>query len=53
VQLLEQEFFLTTSIGISVYPKDGHNAELLVKHADVAMYHAKEAGRDRAMAFAR
>jgi diguanylate cyclase (GGDEF)-like protein len=47
VQLLEQEFFLTTSIGISVYPKDGHNAELLVKHADVAMYQAKSAGRNQ------
>ncbi len=47
VQLLEQDFFLTTSIGISVYPKDGHNAELLVKHADVAMYQAKSAGRNQ------
>lgn len=47
VQLLQQEFFLTTSIGISLYPKDGHTAELLVKHADVAMYQAKSAGRNQ------
>ncbi|CAM5226045.1 putative bifunctional diguanylate cyclase/phosphodiesterase [Alishewanella longhuensis] len=47
VQLLQQEFFLTTSIGISLYPKDGNSAELLVKHADVAMYQAKSAGRNQ------
>lgn len=47
VPLLQQDFFLTTSIGISLYPKDGHNAELLVKHADVAMYQAKAAGRNQ------
>lgn len=47
VQLLQQEFFLTTSIGISLYPKDGLTAELLVKHADVAMYQAKSAGRNQ------
>lgn len=47
VQLLQQDFFLTTSIGISLYPKDGHSAELLVKHADVAMYQAKSAGRNQ------
>lgn len=33
------------SIGVSLYPRDGHNAETLLKHADAAMYQAKEAGR--------
>lgn len=47
VRLLEQEFFLTTSIGIAVYPQDGVNAEQLVKHADVAMYQAKNSGRNQ------
>lgn len=47
VRLLEQEFFLTTSIGIAVYPQDGINAEQLVKHADVAMYQAKSSGRNQ------
>ncbi|NND93003.1 MAG: EAL domain-containing protein [Granulosicoccus sp.] len=37
---------VTTTIGISVYPADGVNAEMLMKNADIAMYHAKESGRN-------
>lgn len=45
--VLEQhEFFLTCSIGVAVYPNDGLSAELLTKHADIAMYRAKETGRN-------
>jgi len=40
------EVVVTTTIGISVYPADGEDAETLLKHADVAMYHAKERGRN-------
>ena len=47
VNLLGQEFFLTTSIGIAIYPQDGESAEQLVKHADVAMYQAKSSGRNQ------
>ena len=49
------EVFVGGSIGIAVYPQDGHDIESLLKNADVAMYWAKEAGRgnfqfyDRAM----
>ena len=41
-----REVVLTASIGIAVYPDDGVDASSLLKHADTAMYHAKEQGRD-------
>ncbi len=37
---------VTTTIGISVYPADGDDTESMMKSADVAMYHAKESGRN-------
>ncbi|MGZ5800739.1 MAG: bifunctional diguanylate cyclase/phosphodiesterase, partial [Burkholderiaceae bacterium] len=42
----DYEFFITCSIGISVYPADGKDTETLMKHADIAMYRAKEIGRN-------
>lgn len=42
----QQELNMTFSIGISVYPHDGSDAATLIKNADAAMYHAKDAGRD-------
>jgi diguanylate cyclase (GGDEF)-like protein/PAS domain S-box-containing protein len=39
------DLHITTSIGISVFPDDGRDPETLIKHADTAMYHAKENGR--------
>jgi diguanylate cyclase (GGDEF)-like protein/PAS domain S-box-containing protein len=41
-----RELFATASMGVSLYPDDGIDAETLVKNADVAMYRAKEHGRD-------
>jgi len=39
------DLHVTTSIGVSVYPDDGLDAETLIKNADTAMYQAKENGR--------
>ncbi|HWZ86751.1 MAG TPA: EAL domain-containing protein [Thermoanaerobaculia bacterium] len=41
-----RELFVTTSVGVSVYPSDGHDSETLVRNADSAMYRAKDQGRD-------
>ncbi len=42
---------LTTSIGIALFPVDGADAATLLKHADTAMYHAKNSGRDNAQLY--
>ncbi|MGD8515291.1 MAG: EAL domain-containing protein [Granulosicoccaceae bacterium] len=39
-----RELFATTSIGISVYPDDADDANVLIQNADIALHHAKEAG---------
>jgi diguanylate cyclase (GGDEF)-like protein/PAS domain S-box-containing protein len=39
---------ISSSIGVSVYPEHGSDEKLLVKHADIAMYHAKKNGRNNA-----
>ena len=45
------EFFLTGSMGVAAFPNDGNDAETLIKHADIAMYRAKEMGRNNLQFF--
>lgn len=40
------EIFVTVSVGIAIFPADGDSVDMLLKHADNAMYHAKEQGRN-------
>ena len=42
----QREFHISCSLGISVSPRDGHEAQLLIKKADMAMYHAKQLGKN-------
>ncbi len=45
-QISSQHFYVTASIGISLYPNDGADASALLKNADIAMYRAKEQGKN-------
>ncbi|GGJ00910.1 diguanylate cyclase [Shewanella hanedai] len=44
-ELYGREFFISTSIGVSLWPDDATEPEVLIKNADQAMYHAKEEGK--------
>ena len=46
VTVENHNFFLTCSLGVAKYPNDGADPELLIKHADIAMYRAKQSGRN-------
>src|SRR6202011_5771561 len=48
----EHELFVSTSVGISIYPNDGTDPETLVRNADTAMYRAKDQGRDNYQLYA-
>ncbi|WP_372739286.1 EAL domain-containing protein [Neptunomonas sp.] len=46
IMLNDYEHYGSTSLGVSVYPHDGHTMEGLIKNADIAMYHAKALGKN-------
>ena len=45
-KISDTELFISSSIGISIYPDNGDDIEALLKNADTAMYHAKDEGRN-------
>jgi len=40
------DVFVSASIGVAIYPRDGKTIDSLIKHADIAMYHIKDRGKD-------
>lgn len=52
-QIHKKELFISTSIGIAIYPDDGEDRATLFKSADVAMYHAKNYGRNNYQFYSR
>jgi diguanylate cyclase (GGDEF)-like protein/PAS domain S-box-containing protein len=50
--LADTEIYTSASLGISIFPVDAADAESLLKHADIAMYKAKDSGRDGYQLFA-
>jgi len=45
------EIYASPSVGISIFPQDGQTSDLLIKHADAAMYHAKARGKNNYQLF--
>ncbi|MGH1431736.1 MAG: EAL domain-containing protein [Neptuniibacter sp.] len=45
--IAEHQFQISASVGIALYPDDSHEIHTLIKHADIAMYQAKELGRNQ------
>jgi diguanylate cyclase (GGDEF)-like protein/PAS domain S-box-containing protein len=51
VEVDDKEFFLGCSLGVAVYPQDGETSAELIERADIAMYQAKESGRNNVQFF--
>ena len=47
IKIKEQDFYVTASCGVAIYPVDGIDSETLIKSADLAMYESKKGGKNR------
>lgn len=47
IEIKDQEFFITASMGVAIYPLDGEDVENLIKNAEVAMYNAKGESKNK------
>ncbi len=47
IEIKGRQFEISASIGVSLYPSDNHDSDTLVRHADQAMYTAKQSGKNR------
>jgi len=50
-EVVGRDVFVTASIGVSLYPRDGDHGEILLRYADMAMYRVKEHGRNSVRQF--
>jgi diguanylate cyclase (GGDEF)-like protein len=50
--LNKETYFMSASVGIAMYPIDGNDSETLIKNADIAMYQAKQTGKNKHVSFA-
>ena len=50
-EIAGRDVFVTASIGVSLYPRDGDHGEILLRYADIAMYRVKEHGRNSVRQF--
>jgi diguanylate cyclase (GGDEF)-like protein len=53
VRYSDQDFYLSASLGVAIYPEDGDTAQELITNADIAMYIAKESGKNQWKSFAK
>jgi len=51
IEVAGRDIFVTASIGVSLYPRDGDHGEILLRYADMAMYRVKEHGRNSVRQF--
>ncbi len=51
IEVAGRDIFITASIGVSLYPRDGDHGEILLRYADMAMYRVKEHGRNSVRQF--